>query len=122
MGSMGKARPARRRKHRTRRPAPEPLIAVPHTVRCDGCGASFKVAPEMRRLPDEGEIHFFRCPACERVYVMARITARGVALRRTLAAIQDRIKRTNGEVRARLLRQAAQIRWELEPEVSGSEG
>jgi transcription elongation factor Elf1 len=91
-------------------------------VICDKCRQSFKIRPLERQLEDGGEEHYFACPRCGAEYVMARISARGVELRARMAELRKRLEAAAGEERKALLRQVAQIRWELEPEVVGAKG
>ena len=93
-----------------------------HVVICDRCRFAFKIQPRQRAVEGGGEEHFFTCPRCETEYLIARITARGVDLRAQMAVVRERLKTAIGAERATVLRQAQQIQWELEPEVTGAQG
>jgi hypothetical protein len=114
---MGKRPPKSKRRAR-QQGAGTPARA--DVVICDKCRHSFKVQPLKRELEGGGQEHYFACPRCGAEYLMARISARGVELRERMAKIRAKLQTAAGEERATLLRQAQQIRWELEPEVSGA--
>lgn len=105
-------------RHKRQQGAKPPAQA--HVVICDRCRHNFRIQPQQRPLEGGGESHFFACPRCGAEYVMARITARGVELRTHMAEIRGQLRTAGGEEREKLLRQAQQIRWELEPEVTSA--
>ena len=77
--------------------------AGPAKVTCDSCGHRF--TPELIEQPtaDGGARQSFTCPGCGDVYLVANITARGLALRAQLREAQQL---------------AAQIRRELAGEIT----
>jgi len=58
-------------------------------VRCDACG--FEFDSTLDELPVEGGIRLcFRCPRCDTLYPVARMTRRGVELREQIGQTNDR--------------------------------
>jgi len=116
-----KARPPRHKRQARQQGAGAPARA--DVVICDKCRQSFKIQPRERQLEDGAyaEEHYFACPRCGAEYLMARISARGVELRARMAEIRGKLRTAAGEERQTLLRQAEQIRWELDPEVTGAQ-
>jgi hypothetical protein len=79
---------------------------------CDDCGGKFKIKPEITKLEDGGEEHFFQCPGCQRRYPIATISPKGVEIRQQLEKLsQSQVKRRG------LARKIRKLRKQLKPEI-----
>ena len=64
------------------------MLQPPKNPKCDGCGRRFKAKPVVQLLDGGGEEWSLRCPHCDRVYPIVRITGKGVELRTKMANLR----------------------------------
>ena len=70
-----------------------------------GCGKRF--SPALKEEPHgDGVRQFFVCPHCNQIYLVAKITARGLEIRKQIQAAKDRkeVERLQGEMRKEVVR------------------
>lgn len=98
-----------------------PAVIRPITVTCDRCGGRFEAVLKERPLRGGGAERRFRCPWCNKWYIVCTITPLGVKIFQQIKGVEAQMRKRvpSGRGDEGLQEQLARLRELLKPEVSG---